>query len=121
MQDFAPHLRNKLDHLPSAPGVYIFHGSEGGRESLQEHHARLLQTLQDLQVVSWPHSGAVALHERHEDLQAFHVVRNWCHLGTVDDLSKAKELDQVNAGFDADAYKILVRPLLEGQHTLIAL
>lgn len=96
-----------------------------GRESLQDHHTRLLAALADLQVITWPHAGAVALHEQHEDMQAYHVVRNWCHLGTVDDLTQAKALDQVNAGFDADAYKILVKPLLEAQHngqtTLIAL
>jgi len=41
-----------------------------------------------------------------------HLVRNWCYLGSVSDLSQASALDVMAAGFDADGYKILCRPVL---------
>jgi excinuclease Cho len=41
-----------------------------------------------------------------------HVVRNWCYLGSAASIEDAKQLSTVAAGFDADGYKILVRPML---------
>jgi excinuclease Cho len=43
-----------------------------------------------------------------------HVVRNWCYLGSAASIKEAKQLSTVAAGFDADGYKILVRPMLTG-------
>jgi excinuclease Cho len=54
------------------------------------------------------------LTERFEDLCQVHVIRNWCYLGSVSDLSQASALDEMAAGFDADGYKILCRPVLSG-------
>lgn len=50
-----------------------------------------------------------------------HVVRNWCYLGSAASLEQARSLGQVAAGFDADGYKILCRPLLTGQAELLPL
>lgn len=90
-----------------------------GQESPAAHHARLLAALQDLQLVCWPFGGAVALVERFEGapddpaaLVQWHVVRNWCYLGSATDLEGARGLDRLATGFDADGYKILCKPLI---------
>lgn len=86
-----------------------------GQESREAHAQRLLDALEALRVVCWPYPGAIGLTERHEDLCQIHVVRNWCYLGSASDWAGAQALDSVAAGFDADGYKILCRPILSGQ------
>ncbi len=53
-----------------------------------------------------------ALVERYENECQVHLIRNWCYLGSVSELSAAKGLDMQAAGFDADGYKILCKPVL---------
>ncbi len=111
-----------------------------GRESEAAHRDRLLAALDGLRIACWPHSGAIGLVERwpasadapaaaapqdsepaQEAMQQIHVVRNWCYLGSASSLEQARSLGQVVAGFDADGYKILCRPLLTGQAELLPL
>ncbi len=54
-------------------------------------------------------------------LQQIHVVRNWCYLGSAGSLDEARGLGRMAAGFDADGYKILCRPLLTGQAEILPL
>jgi len=88
-----------------------------GDETAAAHARRLLDALADQQIRRWPWPGAVALIEgRGRGARAVHVVLHWCHLGTVADLRAARQLarkGRVAADFDADGYKILVRPLLQ--------
>lgn len=93
-----------------------------GRESLAGHGARLRAALEGLRIACWPHSGAIGLVERWpaetdagDAILQIHVVRNWCYLGSAASLDEARRLDRAAAGFDADGYKILCRPLLTGQ------
>ena len=92
------------------------HGACVGEEAIADHHARLLEALASLRIVTWPFEGAVALVETGTSGQAdFHVIENWCHIGTVHDEAAAQDLLQQTAqrpAFDADSYKILVRALL---------
>lgn len=98
-----------------------------GRESALEHQQRLLAALQELKVACWPHPGAVGLVERwpapepDADMLQIHVVRNWCYLGSAASLEQARQLDRVAAGFDADGYQILCKPLLSGSIETLAL
>ncbi len=95
-----------------------------GDESLEAHGQRLLTSLESLRVACWPYPGAIGLTERYEDVGCedelaegncqIHVICNWCYLGSVSDLTKARELSAMAAGFDADGYKILCRPILSG-------
>jgi excinuclease Cho len=85
-----------------------------GDETPAAHDARLRDALEGLALRCWPHPGAVALVEQDGDLRQLHVVRNWCYLGTADSAEAARRLDVVTASFDADSYRILCRPLLEG-------
>lgn len=91
------------------------------RESLQDHQARLLDSLAALQVQCWPYPGAVGFVERHEDLYQMHVIDQWCYLGSVDDPAQAKTLASQAAGFDADGYKILCGPVLGGRAEVVPL
>jgi excinuclease Cho len=70
---------------------------------------------------SWPYPGAIGLVESFEDLTHIHVIRNWCYLGSVSDAASAALLDVQAAGFDADGYRILFKPLLSGTVTIIQL
>lgn len=93
-----------------------------GDETGAAHQTRLLEALENLRVACWPHAGAIGLRERDEEgLEQIHVVRNWCYLGSADTLAAARTLDQSAAGFDADGYKILCRPLLSGTADLMVL
>lgn len=93
-----------------------------GDETLAAHQARLIAALDTLRVACWPHAGAIGLRERDEEgLEQIHVIRNWCYLGSADTLAQARALDQPAAGFDADGYKILCRPLLSGTAELLPL
>ena len=113
------------------------------RESEAEHRARLLSALDGLRIACWPHPGAIGLVERWPTAPAMtvadaagskpetagpadamlqiHVVRNWCYLGSATSLEQARSLGQVAAGFDADGYKVLCRPLLTGQAEILPL
>jgi excinuclease Cho len=96
-------------------------GVSRGNESIETHYARLLTSLQAFKVMCWPYSGAVGLIERFEDLSQIHVIHNWCYLGSVSELKKAKELSVQASGFDADGYKILCKPILSGAVGIVVL
>jgi len=83
-----------------------------GDESPEAHRERLFSSLLALRVACWPFAGAVGLVERDADLVQIHVVNHWCYLGSAATVEEARRLSTVAAGFDADGYKILCRPLL---------
>jgi excinuclease Cho len=92
-----------------------------GDETAQTHLDRLQSALDELQVACWPFSGAVGLVERQGDACQVHVVRNWTYLGSVSDVSQARALDSMAAGFDADGYKILCKPILTNAVEIVVL
>lgn len=113
-----------------APGRGCFRAMVGqcagvccGRESEADHRARWLAALEALRIACWPWGSAIALVERYSPLAApdvdppealtqWHVVRNWCYLGSAATLDQARGLDRVAAGFDADGYQILCKPVM---------
>jgi excinuclease Cho len=92
-----------------------------GRENPVDHQQRLLSALETLRVATWPYPGAIGLQETCDDMQQIHVVHNWCYLGSVDTRQQARKLGKVAAGFDADGYKILCRPILTGTARIVPL
>ena len=92
-----------------------------GDERAEDHHARLLSSLQRLKINCWPYAGAVGLVERFDGEVQIHVIKNWCYLGSVSTVSLGRELDAQAAGFDVDGYKILCRPILSGCAEIVAL
>lgn len=83
-----------------------------GDETPEVHRERLFTSLLALRVECWPYAGAIGLVERDADFTQIHVVRNWCYLGSAQTPEEARLLSRVAADFDADGYKILVRPVL---------
>ena len=100
-------------------------GACRGDESREAHEERLLNALEALRVSCWPFPGAVGLVERHGDDYQMHVIRNWTYLGSVSDPKSAtrdaRKLAHMAAGFDADGYKILCRPILSGTAEVVLL
>jgi excinuclease Cho len=92
-----------------------------GLESPLEHQTRLRNRLEAHAVRCWPWHGAVGLVEQDAALTEIHVVRNWCHLGSVSTEAEARELSRVTAGFDADCYRILYKPLLQRSVQIVEL
>lgn len=92
------------------------------RESTLEHDLRLHSTLADWQVQHWPFAGAVALHEQAGPLNHYHVINQWHYLGTYPELEQAQAApQQPPQAFDADSYKILLRPLLSHDSQILLL
>lgn len=93
-----------------------------GRESREAHAARLLGALAEREVFCWPYPGPVALHECSEGLRDYHVVDQWHFLGTYASLREARKAPaRQPLHFDADSYKILIRPILRGGAEIIPL
>ena len=106
-----------LEKLP--PGKACFRASIRqcagvcrGDETPQTHSGRLFTSLLGLRVECWPHEGAIGLVERDAELTQIHVVNHWCYLGSAATPDEARQLSTLAAGFDADGYKILCRPVL---------
>jgi excinuclease Cho len=92
-----------------------------GDETEEAHSERLFTSLLGLRVECWPHAGAIGLVERDAELSQIHVVNHWCYLGSAATLADARLLSSVAAGFDADGYKILCRPVLTRSAEIITL
>ena len=115
-----------LEKLPKGKPCFraMIHQCAGlcrGDETAQAHRERLQGALDDMQVACWPFSGAVGLVERHGEACQVHVVRNWTYLGSVSEVSQASALDSMAAGFDADGYKILCKPILTSSVEVVLL
>ena len=92
-----------------------------GDETPEAHATRMLNSLESLRVACWPYLGAIGLIERQQKERQIHVIRNWCYLGSASTKVAARRLDTVVAGFDADGYKILCRPIMTGSAEIILL
>ncbi len=92
-----------------------------GDETPEQHHLRLLGSLQPWRVEPWPWGGAIAVVERDEELTQVHALNRWSYLGSAATLQEARTLQDRPAAFDADVYKILLRPLLSGSAPVVEL
>lgn len=85
-----------------------------GREARGDHDARLLRLLSSWQLRAWPWAGPVAWREG----ATWHVLDNWCYLGTVRDLASASQLAASQGRvFDRGTYRILVGNLHDANVT----
>jgi excinuclease Cho len=92
-----------------------------GDETPEQHHQRLLDGLQPWGIEPWPWGGAIAVIERDEELTQVHALNRWSYLGSAATLQEARALQGQPAAFDADVYKILLRPLLSGSAQIVEL
>ncbi|TVP51457.1 MAG: DNA polymerase III subunit epsilon [Halomonas sp.] len=86
-------------------------GACDGQESMAEHTQRAQTALQQLQVNVWPWPGSIAIEEQPmgNTKPIWHVVRQWCYLGSAENLTQAKQLIDTPSTFDVDSYRILNR------------
>ena len=84
-----------------------------GEEDIEQHNARLRAALDEYSIAAWPYTGAIALKESFGRLKQYHVLHNWRYHGSYKSERSLKnyKLNQ-NTLFDADMYKILVKPIL---------
>ncbi len=93
-----------------------------GAESIQAHNNRLISALNAYKIALWPYKQRIAIVEKHGDLKEFHVLDHWIYQGSyqsLDDVNKEPRIQ--NASFDADMYKILVKPIITNSATIIQL
>ncbi|WP_338844680.1 GIY-YIG nuclease family protein [Massilia sp. W12] len=98
-------------------------GACAGVESSAEHQARLRAALHDMRLLVWPFEGPILISEGDAAWRQHQVVDKWCWLGWIDEGARpAPPLAQClehkksrRAGFDADIYRILLKPLLSGK------
>ena len=87
-----------------------------GAEPRMAHDQRLLDALQALQVHTWPFAGAIHLVERRGDWVQKHRIQHWAYQGTSCNRQTTHTIQVMPTHtFDADAYQILVKPLLLNQ------
>ncbi|HSP31026.1 MAG TPA: exonuclease domain-containing protein [Halomonas sp.] len=91
-------------------------GACNGQETATAHTQRAQAALQQLQIKVWPWPGSIAIEERPacdsktgDSKPAWHVVRQWCYLGSATTLAQAKQLMDMPSIFDVDSYRILNR------------
>ena len=80
-------------------------GACTGAEAPAVHAERLRAALSPWQLPPWPHAGPIALQEG----SGWHVLHQWCYLGSVaaGDHDAAQALARAGAVFDRDVYRIL--------------
>lgn len=67
--------------------------------------------MEKLQVGTWPWPDRIVIREKGQNTRktAYHVVDNWCYLGSRSTLSAARKLVGSCPQFDVDTYRILNR------------
>jgi DNA polymerase-3 subunit epsilon len=82
------------------------------------HNRPLKSRPGDVRGASWPYTGAIAIEERDEasGQRAWHVIDNWCYLGTIDALGQAGALHASvdSPAFELSTYRILSERLARG-------
>lgn len=93
-----------------------------GKEGTDQHNERLETALKQFTLAGWPYSGAIAVKESFGRLKQYHVLHNWRYHGSYKSMQSLKNyrLDK-DTLFDADMYKILVKPILFGSAEILAL
>lgn len=93
-----------------------------GKEGIATHNDRLHLALEEFKIAQWPYSGPVALKESFGRLKQYHVLNNWHYHGSYKSLQGlSRHKPQPEMLFDADMYKILVKPILYGNAEIIEL
>lgn len=91
-----------------------------GKESREAHRARLRIALRELQAAVWPYDGPIGIVERSDGWRQTHVVDRWAYLGSLEGRRRkiARPRRQVA---DIDTYKILARPIRNGELEIVPL
>ena len=86
-----------------------------GEETADQHNQRLLGTLLAHQIQAWPYRGTLVIRERSDDAEDYHLIRQWCHLTTLQQPPSPNDLSlPYSPCFDLDSYRMLVQFLNRG-------
>jgi len=86
-----------------------------GEETAEMHQSRLRGSLERLKVWMWPWQGPMGIIEESDGWVQTHVVDHWVYLGSIDHSKKGGRVRRpAKLAFDADTYKILVKPMMLG-------
>ena len=94
--------------------IKLCRGACIGHELASEHRQRAREALDVKRLRRWPYGGPVSVMEKSASLLRtdWHVIDQWCYLGTVQSEAAAWELAQsAERRFDLDAYQILHKHL----------
>lgn len=101
--------------------IRLCSGACCGKESIDDHTARVITALEGVRLQKWPFDGAICIRENHTELEQYHVIKNWYYLGSVETIQMAQKLNKPAPHLDLDTYKILIKPILSGQTEIISL
>jgi excinuclease Cho len=91
-----------------------------GDESEAVHDARLRAALEQLQASVWPYPGPVGIVEECDGWRQIHVVERWCYLGSMERRRNSPRRP-AKPVIDIDTYKILAKPMLNGELDIVAM
>lgn len=82
-----------------------------GKESANDHNARLSDALESLRNQSWPWNGPILVKERNERTTHLHLVDQWVYRGCFSTRKQALETvaRDEHPSFDLDRYRILLK------------
>ncbi len=87
-----------------------------GEESAETHFHRLKAALEEMRIVVWPYAGPMGIVEECDGWKQTHIVDRWFYVGSIDQpVGKLPAKRSVQRTFDADTYKILVKPIMRGE------
>jgi excinuclease Cho len=87
-----------------------------GEESAENHFLRLKAALEEMRIVVWPYAGAMGIVEECDGWKQTHIVDRWFYIGSIDQAAGAPPVKRAaQRSFDADTYKILVKPIMRGE------
>ena len=93
-------------------------GACAGKETHEEHDARVRAAMQNLRLQPWPFCGAIVIREG----RTLHVLHSYAYLGTADSLDAARVLlAHSQPAFDRDIYQILQTWLPRVQQDVVLL
>lgn len=89
-----------------------------GKETRTVHDGRLADALARLDAAIWPYDGPIGIVEESDGWRQTHVIDRWLYIGSME--GRRKKLKRPRRHyFDIDIYKILVKPLLLGELTVV--
>ncbi|WP_374833160.1 hypothetical protein [Paenochrobactrum pullorum] len=114
-----PHVKNRPCFRAM---IHKCHGACCGKEDIENHNARARMALDAYRIAAWPYKGAIALKENFGRLKQYHILHNWRYFGSYRSRISLKNYSlPQNTLFDADMYKILVRPIIYEKAKIIEL
>jgi excinuclease Cho len=91
-----------------------------GEESADNHYLRLKAALEAMRIVIWPYAGPMGIVEECDGWRQTHIVDHWFYVGSIDHAPDTPPLKHAaTPSFDADTYKILVKPMVRGELRIV--